>query len=117
MCGAEASKNIREKLEYIRVRLFIMASLHDFDDMVSSYVHLYLEHDFIKEVCKRLGINRRKIGKLQSIAKARVRAIENVKDAEFYNQMAEEIANEIEMDINILSENIKKYMVISSMYA
>lgn len=110
------SKSVKEKLEYIRVRLFMMASLSDFSDMVSENVHLYLEHDFAKEICKRMGISRRNIGKLESIAKARVRVIENSEDAEFYNEMADDIVKQIEIDINMLPENVKGYMLISSLY-
>lgn len=117
MYEVAVTRGIKEKLEYIRIRLFMMASLPEFDEMVNFKVHLYTEHDFTKEFCKRLKITRRNISKLESVAKSRLKAIENVKDAEFYNQMAEDIVKDIEMDINILPENFKRYTIISSMYS
>ena len=117
MCETSKTRSVKDKLEYIRIRLFLMASSHDFDEMVNLKVHLYNEHDYIKELCKRMGVTRRNISKLERIAKARFKAIENIGDAEFYNQIAEDIVKEIEMDVVVLPENIRKYSIISTMYS
>ena len=112
-----ATRSVTEKLEYIRIRLFLMASFEDFDEMLKQKVEIYAEHDFIKEISRRLGLPRRKITKLQSLAKAKLRAIENKNDKEFYTKMANEILNECEMDINILDSNREKYNLINIFYS
>ena len=110
-------KSVSEKLEYIRIRLFLMASFEDFDDMLKQKVELYAEHDFVKEISRRLDLPRKKITKLQSLAKAKLKAIENEKDKDFYTQMANKILNECEVDINILGINRRKYEVVSVFYS
>ena len=111
------AKSINEKLEYIRIRLFLMASFEDFDELLKQKVELYAEHDFIKEISRKLDLPRRKITKIQSLAKAKLRAIESEKDKEFYTQMANEILRECEVDINILDINRRKYEVVSIFYS
>lgn len=110
-------KSVSEKLEYIRIRLFLMASFEDFDEMLKQKVELYAEHDFVKEISRRLDLPRRKITKLQSLAKAKLKAIENEKDKDFYTQMANEILSECEIDINVLDINRRKYEVLSVFYS
>lgn len=117
MCEVSKTRSVADKLEYIRIRLFMMASRTDFEEMVNLKVHLYNEHDFMKELCKRIGITRRNVVKFESLAKARFKAIENIEDAELYNRLADDIVKEIEMDVVVLPENVRKYTIISAMYS
>ena len=121
MCAdnVNSRKSVSEKLEYIRIRLYMMASMPDFEEMLSLKVHLYSDFDFAKEISRRLHISKkskRNVYQLLSVAKARIKAMENYEDADFYNFMAEEKVKEIERDVEILPENIRKFNIMHAMY-
>lgn len=113
-CNDEMVKS--NKLEYIRIRLYLMASLPDFEELVSNKVHLYLEGGFVGEISKRAGIPRKKVNNYYKIAKVRLRAIENEENADLYNELAESYALEFGINVNMLPQNAARFYDIINEY-
>lgn len=99
--------NKNNRLEYIRIRLYLMASRQDFEEMVKMKVHLYMEHVFKKELAVRMGISKKSsnIGILFKIARAKLRALENENDTLLYEMIANDYTLNTEMDVVVLPEN------------
>ena len=99
--------NKNNRLEYIRIRLYLMASRQDFEEMVKMKVHLYMEHVFKKELACRMGISKKSsnISILFKIARAKLRALENENDTLLYEMIANDYTLNTEMDVVVLPEN------------
>ena len=110
-------RSVKDNLQYIRIRLYLMASVPDFDEMVKQKVHLYLEHQFQKEIADRLNISKKRIPDLERVARAKLIALENEKDTEFYNQLAKDIVEKVEMDVVVSLENLGKLRFLWDMYS
>ncbi len=104
------------RLEYIRIRLYLMASLPNFEELVKNKVHLYWEYCFIGEIAKRIGTSRRSVNNYYKIAKAKLRAMENKNDVEFYEELADNYSSEFEIDVNILPQNYERFCELRNEY-
>ena len=100
-----SGKCFERKFEYIRIRLYLMASLPCFYILAAERVHLYSETCFIKKICETLGVNKRKFSQYYKIAKTKLMAIEDKTNQELYNALAKEYSEEYEIEFKIFPEN------------
>lgn len=100
------NSEFKRKFEYIRIRLYLMATIPCFDKIVKERVHLYSETSFIKAICQLLSINKRKFSEYYKIAKTTLSAIEDEENRELYLSLAKEYSEEFEIDFSVLPCNL-----------
>lgn len=105
MTEGSIKKSSANSLEYIRIRLYLMASLPNFEELVKKKVHLYFQGGFIEEISKTIGGTRKKVSNYCKIARVKLRAMEDEENADIYNELAESYSSEFQIDINILPQN------------
>ena len=109
----EKNNAFERKFEYIRIRLYLMASLDCFYKLTSERVHLYSEGCFMKKMCEVLGVNKRKFSQYYKVAKTKLMALEDNENRALYMSMAQDYSDEFEINIEILPEN---YVLLGVMF-
>ena len=71
-CADDMKLNIvGSNLEYVRARLYVMATVSNFDELVNKKIHLFLEVPFLREFSLASGISKKQVGYCIKIARAK----------------------------------------------